>query len=162
MVSSGPDGKPVPPAACFWTGGTEEGRSGNRMRPANILIVEDHRLVRHVIARSLRNAGFLIMEADCAERARDIAETGEVDVAVLDISLPGEMNGIQLGRWLRARRATIPLVFVTGLTDWEIIDAIPDDPRSRFLRKPFGSRVIVDMVNSLLAPHYRVGAAQPA
>ncbi|MCX7380770.1 MAG: response regulator [Alphaproteobacteria bacterium] len=132
------------------------------MRQRHVLVVEDHHLVRHVIARSLRSAGFQVSEADHAERAAELLVDATIDAAVLDVSLPGSMNGIQLGRWLRARQAALPLVFISGMTDWEIVDAIPDDPRSRFLRKPFGARVIVDLVSGLLSDRYGMGAVQSA
>lgn len=142
----------------------DRGRSriAGQMRQRHVLLVEDHHLVRHVVARSLRAAGFLVSEADNSDRASELVADATIDAAVLDVSLPGRMNGIQLGRWLRARQAALPLVFISGVTDWEIVDAIPDDPRSRFLRKPFGARVIVNLVSGLLADRYGMGTAQVA
>ena len=49
------------------------------------------------------------------------------------------------------------LIFMTGLTEWEIPEPIPNDPATRFLCKPFGARVIVDYVCNLLAPRFDVG-----
>ncbi len=121
------------------------------MRQAQVLIVEDHRLVRHVIARSLRHSGFHIIEAETAARACELFEGVAVDAAVVDVSLPGDMNGLQLGKWLRGRRAAMPLVFISGLSEWEVTDRVPTDPRTRFLHKPFGARMIVDLVVGLLS-----------
>jgi|GEM_PF-6825613 len=127
-------------------------------RPGHVLIVEDHLQVRQLMARALRAAGFSTSEAGCANEARGLLADMHVDAVVLDISLPGEMNGIQLGKWLRFRNQTIPLIFITGLTEWEIPEPIPQDGASRFLRKPFGARVIADYVHNLLAPRFDMGA----
>ena len=124
--------------------------------------VEDHRLVRHVVARALRAAGHFVLEADSAEQALDVLDNAHIDAAVLDFSLPGDMNGLQLGRCMRYRDPRLPIVFVSGLTDWEIQDVIPTDPETRFLRKPFGARVIVDMVQGLLSARSGFSRVQPA
>lgn len=162
MMSSEPLGPVAPLRLVSVADGPGRNRVAGRMRQRHVLLVEDHHLVRHVIARSLRSAGFQVSEADHAERASELVVDASIDAAVLDVSLPGCMNGIQLGRWLRARQPALPLVFISGLTDWEIMDAIPDDPRSRFLRKPFGARVIVNLVSGLLSERYGMGAAQLA
>ena len=126
-------------------------------RPGHVLLVEDHLQVRQLMARALRAAGFTTSEAGCANEARALLADMHVDAVVLDISLPGDVNGVQLGKWLRFRNQTVPLIFITGLTEWEIPEPVPQDPASRFLRKPFGARVIVDYVHNLLAPRYDLG-----
>ena len=138
------------------------GTRGTQPRPAHVLVVEDHRLVRHVVARALRAAGHFVLEADSAEQALDVLDNAHIDAAVLDFSLPGDMNGLQLGRCMRYRDPRLPIVFVSGLTDWEIQDVIPTDPETRFLRKPFGARVIVDMVQGLLSARSGFSRVQPA
>ena len=125
--------------------------------PPHVLIVEDHVQVRHVVARALRAAGFATFEASDAGEARTLLEVVHVDAVVLDISLPGALNGVQLGHWIRFRNADVPLIFITGLTEWEIPEPIPTDAATRFLCKPFGARVIVDYVCNLLAPRFDLG-----
>ena len=126
--------------------------------PLHVLIVEDHAQVRDVVARALRAAGFATFEAKDAGEARALLEVVHVDAVVLDVALPGSLNGVQLGRWIRLRNTDVPLVFISGLTEWEIPEPIPTDAATRFLRKPFGARVIVDYVCNLLAPRLNLGA----
>jgi DNA-binding response OmpR family regulator len=126
------------------------------LRPARVLVVEDHRLVRHVMARALRGSGLVALEADTAAAARNLAGGVELDAAVLDITLPGEMNGAQLARWLRRRQPNLPLLFVTGLNEWDLPAEMLQDGRARLLRKPFGARTIVEFVSGLLGPRFGV------
>ena len=121
-------------------------------RPAHILLVEDHRQVRDVMARALRTAGFVVSEAEGAETARRIMGEERIDGAVLDISLGSDMNGLELGRWLRHCQPGIPIIFVTGLSEWELPEQAPQDGLTHMLRKPFGAREIVSFVAAMLAP----------
>jgi DNA-binding response OmpR family regulator len=130
------------------------------LRAGRVLLVEDHRLVRGVMVRALRSAGFGVLEAETGDAARQVVEDVSLDAAVLDISLPGEMDGIALGRWIRRRHALIPLIFVTGLTEWEMPTPTRGDPHVYFLRKPFGARAIIEFVGSALARARRDGAVE--
>jgi two-component system cell cycle sensor histidine kinase/response regulator CckA len=130
------------------------------LRAGRILLVEDHRLVRHVIVRALRGAGFGVLEAENGDAARKVCEDVAFDAAVLDISLPGEMDGIALGRWIRRQHRLVPLVFVTGLTEWEMPTPQRGDPHVYFLRKPFGAKAIVEFVGAALNKARRDGAAE--
>lgn len=162
MMSFGPMELVAPGRAMFASDGFGRSRVARHMRQWHVLVVEDHQLVRHVVARSLRAAGYMVSEAGNSQRASEMVAEISIDAAVLDVSLPGNMNGIQLGRWLRSRQPGLPLVFMSGSSDWEVAEGIPDDPRSRFLRKPFGARVIVDLVSGLLSPRFGVGDMQQA
>ncbi|MCW3474261.1 response regulator transcription factor [Limobrevibacterium gyesilva] len=117
-----------------------------------ILVVEDHVQVRKMLVRALRQAGMDAFEASTAAEARARLGVTAVHAVVTEIALPGGMDGFDLGDWIRYRSAHMPLVFMTGLTDWQLRPAPPRDPFMRFVRKPFGARVIVDFVMSLLSP----------
>lgn len=57
-----------------------------------VLIVDDSRLVRAVVARHLKSAGFLMQEADKGATATKILSGGSIDVVVTDLRLP-ELEG---------------------------------------------------------------------
>ena len=116
-----------------------------------VLLVEDHSQVRHVVARALRGAGYDVCEAESGLAARDQVTAERVDAAVIDISQPGELHGVGFGRWLRRVWAGVPIVFVTGLMDWEMPEPVPQDGATRLLHKPFGALEIVGLVNGLVS-----------
>ncbi len=115
-----------------------------------VLLVEDHLQVRDVVARALRGAGYHVSAADSGVAAQAHAAAERVDAAVIDISLPGMMQGVGFGRWLRRLWGGVPIVFVTGLMDWEMPEPVPEDRATRLLRKPFGALEIVGLVNGLV------------
>jgi DNA-binding response OmpR family regulator len=122
-----------------------------------VLLVEDHLQVRHVVARALRGAGYVVCEVGSGLAARERAEAERVDAAVIDISLPGEMHGVGFGRWLRRVWSGVPIVFVTGLMEWEMPEPVSQDVATRLLHKPFGALEIVGLVNGLVSARMGLG-----
>jgi DNA-binding response OmpR family regulator len=101
-----------------------------------ILVVEDDALVADAIRRGLAEAGFAVDHVLTAEQAVAAIGTGEFDLAVVDIGLPG-MDGLALVKRLRRDEATLPVLILTardGLADRvTALDAGADD----YLVKPF-------------------------
>lgn len=122
-----------------------------------VLVVEDHLQVRHVVVRALRGAGYEVCEAESGASAVEQAGIDRVDAAVIDISQPGELHGVGFGRRLRQMWAGVPIVFVTGLMDWEMPEPVPQDGTTRLLHKPFGALEIVGLVNGLVSARSGLG-----
>ncbi len=116
-----------------------------------VLVVEDHLQVRHVVARALRGAGYEVCEAESGAPALEQAAAERVDAAVIDISRAGTLHGVGFGRCLREMWVGVPIVFVTGLMDWEMPEPVPQDGTTRLLHKPFGALEIVGLVNGLVS-----------
>src|SRR5262245_16202218 len=78
----------------------------------HILIVDDSREIRDVISRYLRANGFRTSVAESAAAARRLLKTNGIDLAVLDVMMPGE-DGLSLCRALRAEGA-LPVIMLTA------------------------------------------------
>ncbi|MGO4711306.1 response regulator [Bradyrhizobium sp. 2TAF24] len=116
--------------------------------PPHILVVEDDRETRALIARYLRANGCNVMvAADGHEMDRHIANS-RVDLIVLDLMLPGE-DGLSLCRRLRAS-SQLPVIMLTARG--EDVDRIvglemgADD----YLGKPFNPRELLARINAVL------------
>lgn len=116
---------------------------------ARILVVDDDREIRSLLAESLRAAGFEVVTApDGREMHRLIGGGANPDLIILDINLPGE-DGFSLCRELRARSAT-PVIMLTARGD--PIDRIvgleigADD----YMAKPFEPRELEARIKSVL------------
>ncbi len=57
-----------------------------------VLIVDDSRFVRAVVARHLKKAGFLVQQADTGATAMKILSGGRIDVVITDLRMP-ELDG---------------------------------------------------------------------
>jgi two-component system, OmpR family, phosphate regulon response regulator OmpR len=125
----------------------------------SILVVEDDRETRALIARYLRTNAFQVATAaDGREMDRALAAS-RVDLIILDVMLPGE-DGLSLCRKLR-QASSLPIIMLTARG--EDVDRIlglemgADD----YLPKPFNPRELVARINAVLRRQSPV-ASSPA
>ena len=64
--------------------------SGQVADPVQVLIVDDEVSIRWVLRQALREAGYTVHEAESAEAARSLLARHSLQVALVDINLPGE------------------------------------------------------------------------
>ena len=114
----------------------------------NILVIEDDRRLADLIARRLRTAGHTVETCDDGSRGLDRATAGGLDLAIVDVMLPG-MDGISLTRTLRDRDVAIPILMLTardGIDDRvEGLRSGADD----YLIKPFAFDELLARVDAL-------------
>jgi PAS domain S-box-containing protein len=93
------------------TGTIQQGRG-------TVMIVEDEPMVRSLAARSLREAGYAVIEAACGEDAlARIAGGGPaIDLLLTDVIMPG-MNGPELADRARAQCPGLAVLFTTGYAE---------------------------------------------
>jgi DNA-binding response OmpR family regulator len=124
---------------------------------AVILIVDDEAEIRDVLQEYFGAHGYTTLGAEDAARARILAAEHLVDLALIDIHMPGE-DGLSLARHLRERHANIGLVMLTSAS--AIVDRIvgleigADD----YVSKPFDPRELLARVKTVLrriAPNAR-------
>ena len=125
---------------------------------STVLVVDDEPIVREVIVRYLQRDGFTTLEAADGDRARELIETSDLTLVILDLMLPGT-GGLELCRWIRGS-SDLPVIMLTARG--EEADRIvglelgADD----YVTKPFSPRELTARVRSVLR---RAGAsAEPA
>jgi len=83
----------------------------------DILIVEDEELYADQLQLLIRRIGHHpCAVAESAEEALKKFEMHQIDLAIIDINLKGEMDGLELGKWLR-RLSQLPVIFITSHYD---------------------------------------------
>lgn len=78
-----------------------------------VLVAEDEQLAALVVEDALSDQGHQVRLACDGREALDIAETFDFDVLVTDLAMP-RVTGWELISRLRARRADLPVVVMTG------------------------------------------------
>lgn len=82
---------------------------------ALILLVEDDPDVAEMLAEVLLALEYEVRRADCASAALDLIDGGlRPDLLLSDMTMPGEMNGLELAIHLRGRLPGLPVVLATG------------------------------------------------
>jgi DNA-binding response OmpR family regulator len=101
-----------------------------------VLIAEDEPRIASFIEKGLRAHGFTTAVADDGRTARAAARSGEFDLMVLDIGLPG-MDGFEVLRSLRAERCTIPVIVLTARDSVQDTVAGLEGGADDYMPKPF-------------------------
>lgn len=107
-------------------------------RGERILVVEDHASVRRLMRRLLQRLGYNVLEAADGQSAlRVLEERSDIDALLTDIVLPGETNGLSLGRTAVAAHAGLRVIYMTGYSaDVPNIGEHPQDATIILLQKP--------------------------
>ncbi len=103
-----------------------------------ILLVEDEPEVRRVCALTLRRLGYDVVVADDSEHAIEICAAGDrkLDAVLTDVVMPG-ISGVVLVERLRGLRQGLKVLFMSGYTDRQIVDASTLNESAAFIHKPF-------------------------
>jgi len=82
---------------------------------SRILVVEDSEMNRDMIVRRLQRSGYEVVAALDGREAVAVARAGEVDLILMDLSLP-ELDGWETSRLLKADEATrhLPIIALTA------------------------------------------------
>lgn len=117
---------------------------------ATILLVEDEDAVRSFGARALRNKGYDVLEAACAEDALDLLEKDapKLDLMITDVIMP-EMDGPTLAHKVLAMTPELPVIFVSGYTEDRYKDEF-DGFNVHFLPKPFTLQLLAEKVKNVM------------
>lgn len=124
---------------------------------ACVLLVEDDRALRELVATYLRQNALNVIEAGDGMEMRAALAREAIDLIVLDLMLPGE-DGLSLLRSLRAQSET-PVIIASARGD-EVdrivgLEVGADD----YLAKPFGPRELLARVRAVLRRAHPVQAA---
>lgn len=111
-----------------------------------VLIVDDESSIRLTLAEFLRREGFEpLVAADAAQAVALLDSHGDMDVAVVDINLPGR-SGIELLRELAGREPYLPIIMITGEPNVSHLPEIVRSGAYDFIPKPVLKDVITRAV----------------
>ena len=114
-----------------------------------IVVVEDDPNIADLVDMYLRRDGFRVLQATEGERGLEIIEREKPRLVILDVGLPGQLDGLEVCRRLRAA-GTVPVLMLTA-RDAEIdrilgLEMGADD----YVTKPFSPRELVARVTAIL------------
>ncbi|HEU5474237.1 MAG TPA: response regulator [Actinophytocola sp.] len=117
-----------------------------------ILVADDSRVMRQIVIRTLRQAGFGdhdIVEANDGTSAHETVASEKPDLVLSDWNMPG-MTGIELLRALRAGGNTVPFGFITSESSEEMATIASDGGALFLITKPFTADIFREQLGSLL------------
>lgn len=115
------------------------------------MVIDDSRATRAILARTLAELGYEVVQAGHGREALEILErTPDIDLALVDWNMP-VMNGLELVRAVRAddRFAAVTLMMVTTEGDSDHMIAALEAGADEYVMKPFTSAVIREKLELL-------------
>src|SRR6185436_2200885 len=128
---------------------------------AKILIAEDDANIRQGLVATLESEGYGVTAASDGAQALKLFPQEKFDLVVLDVMMP-KASGYDVCRELRARGATVPVLFLTA--KGEEVDKVvglklgADD----YVTKPFGVKELLARVEALIRRGRTTGATEGA
>lgn len=116
-----------------------------------VLVVDDHELMRQLVGMALEPLGYSIRFASTAATAIEELHRRAPDVAVLDIMMPGEMNGLDLCKYIKSTPccARTRVVMLTARSQAFDIQAGKQAGADCYVTKPFSPLELVTILESM-------------
>ncbi len=121
------------------------------MENKTILIVDDCKDIRQLVKATLEFEGCNVIEADSGTKAVQAAQHHKPDLIILDMIMPGELNGIETTRRIKSnpQTARCKIIILTG-SEWEARSEVLEAGASEFFMKPFSPLNLINKVEELL------------
>lgn len=120
---------------------------------AKILIAEDERDIRDLIAFTLRYNGYEVIAAVNGEEALNLTLQEHPDLVLLDVRMP-RMTGYEVCRQIKSNThlRDIPVVFLSAKGQESEVQAGMDAGATEYILKPFSPDQLIERVSKVLQP----------
>ncbi|GAC1422338.1 MAG: response regulator transcription factor [Ktedonobacteraceae bacterium] len=121
-----------------------------------ILVVDDEPPIQRILRRSLMINGYEVLVAEDGKQAIEMTSRQQPDLMLLDLCLPGELDGLDVCKYVRSLMPKLPIIVLSAITEEKqkvrALDLGADD----YLTKPFSNEELQARVRACLR---RVGVA---
>src|SRR5436190_7646651 len=120
--------------------------------PTHVLVVEDSATQAEALRALLESAGYQVARARTGDEGLRQFHAGRFGLVISDIVMPGEVDGYELCRQVKAsERHDTPVVLLTSLSDpLDIIHGL-ECGADNFLTKPYDPAHLLERLKTLLA-----------
>lgn len=125
-----------------------------RTMAKHVLIVEDQDIIRKLVRMTLEMAGYAVSEASSGRQGVEVAVAQPPDLILMDVMMPGEMDGLEACRHLRQLPAfaQTPIVMLTAKGQEQDRVAGMAAGATDYVIKPFVPQALLELIQRLLAP----------
>lgn len=117
----------------------------------HIHILEDNQHVQQVVSKLVKSLGYEVTLSNTAAEAQEELDKGSVaDLYLVDILLPGGVDGVTFAQGLRKMHPDVTILFMSGFSDNHLIDNSGFEQSSGFIAKPFDRGTISRMLRAAL------------
>jgi two-component system cell cycle sensor histidine kinase/response regulator CckA len=116
-----------------------------------VLVAEDEPMVRGIIARTLRECGYPVVEAGNGKEALKLLEieTRPVRLVIADVVMP-DMGGREMASHIAQRWPQVPVLFTSGYTGMDVVRRGLLEEGREFLQKPLVPETLARKVREMM------------
>jgi CheY-like chemotaxis protein len=133
----------------FYFGAPTQGVQADKVRRPKVLLADDDKRIRIVFRLGLERLGCQVIEAADGHEAWRFLEEGSIDLAVLDMKMPG-LHGLEVLARMVDKHVTPPVVVCSAYDNLRDEFVVASYPKLRYLVKPVSSEALVSAVRELL------------
>jgi DNA-binding NtrC family response regulator len=131
-------------------GQAEHTERADERASGTVLVVEDEVLIRMATADHLRSKGYRVIEAETADEAVLVLQTGEsIDVVFADVQLPGSMGGLSLAVWIHTHFPDTQVILTSG--NATVLQNLRSGATVPFVSKPYDPDHVAEQVLAILS-----------
>ena len=101
-----------------------------------VLVVDDELLIRDILYESLASYGYEVISVSDADKAMQMLEEHNPEIALVDIKLP-KTSGIELTKMLKAAKPELIIIIITGYPSFDSALNATKYGASEYIIKPF-------------------------
>jgi CheY-like chemotaxis protein len=116
--------------------------------PIKILVVEDEAVIALDFQLRLEEMGHHVKTVSSGEMALKLMDNENFNLVFMDVSLNGELDGIETARIIRNENPNIHVVFVTGSSDLNQVKDIDTDEECKYLSKPLEGTALKEIIGN--------------
>ncbi len=122
------------------------------LKKASILLVDDEKTLRSLLAEMLTMHGYIVTEVESGEEALNIIHSRGTDIglAILDYYLK-DINGDEILRALKRQFPKLPVFVATGVIEDEIIKQLQKDGVDHIIEKPYEFEALLEKINEAIS-----------
>jgi two-component system, OmpR family, phosphate regulon response regulator PhoB len=118
----------------------------------NVLVVEDSDIVAKLVCVTLEPEGYCIRRASSGSQALSLAGEVRPDVVILDISMPGAIDGVSACRLIKAQYGNnaTRAIMLSARGSPKDVQSAAEAGADEYLVKPFSPRQLLDSVKKFM------------
>ena len=132
----------------------------NERAATRVLLVEDDELMVHLITRYLETNGFAVAACGTGTEGLARARSGDFEVVLLDVELPG-LSGIDVLKRLRREGSRVPVLIVSANSDKRHIAQLLDEGADDYVPKPVDPAELPARIRAVLRRHHFTAPVGP-
>ena len=119
------------------------------IKKRQILVVDDEKGLRELLQENLEDAGFVCFTASCGQDALEVFAAEEIDLAVVDVMLPG-MSGVDLFTRIKEEYPRVAVLFLSAENRMDVAISQIKGGAMDYLVKPVEGTKLIEAVNEAL------------